>query len=223
MQPHRRQPTRLLSPGILQARELEWAAISFSNGGQGTPETGGPWSWPHSLGSRALGRVQQPGWGVKRIPTPGPVTGCSRGGRLRRTQTRVQQPNLLWLVSLQDRPRGERLGNRDRAGRVTRELMRTEPAKGARVLGGAEGMPGASGGQLPTVTLASESLRAQGTACRGPMGAPWGTAPSVGMWVPLGGQPTCGGTLGNSPPVGMWVPLGEQPPCGYVGDRKSVV
>ena len=29
--PHRRQPTRLPHPGILQARILEWVAISFSN------------------------------------------------------------------------------------------------------------------------------------------------------------------------------------------------
>ena len=29
--PHRRQPTRLPIPGILQARTLEWVAISFSN------------------------------------------------------------------------------------------------------------------------------------------------------------------------------------------------
>ena len=29
--PHRRQPTRLPAPGILQARTLEWVAISFSN------------------------------------------------------------------------------------------------------------------------------------------------------------------------------------------------
>ena len=31
VRPHRRQPTRLPVPGILQARTLEWAAISFSN------------------------------------------------------------------------------------------------------------------------------------------------------------------------------------------------
>ena len=31
MRPHRRQPTRLPIPGILQARTLEWVAISFSN------------------------------------------------------------------------------------------------------------------------------------------------------------------------------------------------
>ena len=31
MWPHRRQPTRLPVPGILQARTVEWVAISFSN------------------------------------------------------------------------------------------------------------------------------------------------------------------------------------------------
>ena len=31
VRPHRRQPTRLPFPGILQARTLEWVAISFSN------------------------------------------------------------------------------------------------------------------------------------------------------------------------------------------------
>ena len=31
MRPHRRQPTRLPRTGILQARTLEWVAISFSN------------------------------------------------------------------------------------------------------------------------------------------------------------------------------------------------
>ena len=31
VRPHRRKPTRLLCPGILQARTLEWVAISFSN------------------------------------------------------------------------------------------------------------------------------------------------------------------------------------------------
>ena len=29
VRPHRRQPTRLPVPGILQARALEWAAVSF--------------------------------------------------------------------------------------------------------------------------------------------------------------------------------------------------
>ena len=31
VRPQRRQPTRLPLPGILQARTLEWVAISFSN------------------------------------------------------------------------------------------------------------------------------------------------------------------------------------------------
>jgi len=31
VRPHRQQPTRLPIPGILQARTLEWVAISFSN------------------------------------------------------------------------------------------------------------------------------------------------------------------------------------------------
>ena len=31
VRPHRRQPTRLPVPGILQARTPEWVAISFSN------------------------------------------------------------------------------------------------------------------------------------------------------------------------------------------------
>ena len=31
VQPHRWQPTRLTVPGILQARTLEWVAISFSS------------------------------------------------------------------------------------------------------------------------------------------------------------------------------------------------
>ena len=31
VQPHRRQAIRLPVPGILQARTLEWVAISFSN------------------------------------------------------------------------------------------------------------------------------------------------------------------------------------------------
>ena len=35
VRPHRRQPTRLSVPGILQARTLEWVAISFSNAWKG--------------------------------------------------------------------------------------------------------------------------------------------------------------------------------------------
>ena len=49
--PHRRQPTRLLRPGILQAKTLEWAAISFSNA----------WKWDVKV--KSLSRVRL-------LPTP---------------------------------------------------------------------------------------------------------------------------------------------------------
>ena len=44
--PHRRQPTRLSIPGILQARTLEWVAISFSNA----------WKWKVKV--KSLSHVQ---------------------------------------------------------------------------------------------------------------------------------------------------------------------
>ena len=43
--PHRRQPTRLPVPGILQTRTLEWVAISFSNA----------WKWKAKV--KSLSRV----------------------------------------------------------------------------------------------------------------------------------------------------------------------
>ena len=45
VRPHRRQPIRLPVPGILQARTLEWVAISFSNA----------WKWKVKV--KSLGRV----------------------------------------------------------------------------------------------------------------------------------------------------------------------
>ena len=45
LRPHRRQPTRLPLPGILQARTLEWAATSFSNA----------WKWKVKV--KSLSRV----------------------------------------------------------------------------------------------------------------------------------------------------------------------
>ena len=45
VRPHRWQPTRLPVPGILQARTLEWVAISFSNA----------WKW--KVKGKSLGRV----------------------------------------------------------------------------------------------------------------------------------------------------------------------
>ena len=46
VRPHRRQPTRLPCPGILQARTLEWVAISFSNA----------WKWKVKV--KSLSRVR---------------------------------------------------------------------------------------------------------------------------------------------------------------------
>ena len=46
VRPHRRQPTRLSIPGILQARTLEWVAISFSNA----------WKW--KVKGKSLSRVR---------------------------------------------------------------------------------------------------------------------------------------------------------------------
>ena len=45
LRPHRQQPTRLPVPGILQARTLEWVAISFSNA----------WKWKVKV--KSLSRV----------------------------------------------------------------------------------------------------------------------------------------------------------------------
>ena len=46
LRPHRRQPTRLPVPGILQARTLEWVAISFSN------------AWKRKVKVKSLSRVR---------------------------------------------------------------------------------------------------------------------------------------------------------------------
>ena len=46
VRPHRRQPTRPPIPGILQARTLEWVAISFSNA----------WKWKVKV--KSLNRVR---------------------------------------------------------------------------------------------------------------------------------------------------------------------
>ena len=46
VQPHKRQPTSLPIPGILQARTLEWVAISFSSA----------WKWKVKV--KSLSHVQ---------------------------------------------------------------------------------------------------------------------------------------------------------------------
>ena len=50
--PHRRQPTRSPVPGILQARTLEWVAISFSNA----------WKWKVKVKSLSHARLLATPW-----------------------------------------------------------------------------------------------------------------------------------------------------------------
>ena len=52
VQPHRRQPTGLPRPGILQARTLEWVAISFFNS----------WKWKVKVKSLSLVRLFTTPW-----------------------------------------------------------------------------------------------------------------------------------------------------------------
>ena len=52
VRPHRRQPTRLPVPGILQARTLEWAATSFSNA----------WKWKVKVKSLSCVRLWATPW-----------------------------------------------------------------------------------------------------------------------------------------------------------------
>ena len=52
VRPHRRQPTRLPAPGILQARTLEWVAISFSNA----------WKWKVKVKSLSSARLLATPW-----------------------------------------------------------------------------------------------------------------------------------------------------------------
>ena len=49
---HRRQPTRLPAPGILQARTLEWVAISFPNA----------WKWKVKVKSLSRARLPATPW-----------------------------------------------------------------------------------------------------------------------------------------------------------------
>ena len=52
VRPHRRQPTRLPIPGILQARTLEWVAISFSSA----------WKWKVKVKSLSCVRLLANPW-----------------------------------------------------------------------------------------------------------------------------------------------------------------
>ena len=66
VRPHRWQPTRLPRPWILQARTLEWAAISFSNA----------WKWNVKVKSLSCVRSSATPWtAVHQVP---PSLGFSR-------------------------------------------------------------------------------------------------------------------------------------------------
>ena len=64
--PHRRKPTRLPVPGILQARILEWVAISFSNA----------WKWKVKVKSLSSVRLFATPWTAAHQAPPS--TGLSR-------------------------------------------------------------------------------------------------------------------------------------------------
>ena len=68
VRPHRRQPTRLLVPGILQARTLEWVAMSFSSA----------WKWKVKAKSPSRVRLLATPW-TTAYQAP-PSMGFSRQG-----------------------------------------------------------------------------------------------------------------------------------------------
>ena len=78
--PHRRQPTRLPVPGILQARALEWVAISFPSAWKWKVRVKSlsrvrllvtPWTAAHQA-PPSLGFPRQEHWSG--VPLPSPVT-----------------------------------------------------------------------------------------------------------------------------------------------------
>ena len=70
VRPHRRQPTSSPMPGILQARTLEWAAISFSN----------TWKWKVKVKSLSRVRLYRPhGLQPTRLLRPWDFLGKSTG------------------------------------------------------------------------------------------------------------------------------------------------
>ena len=107
--PHRQPPTRLPVPGILQARTVEWVAISFSNA----------WKWKVKVKSLSRVRPQRPhGLQPSRLlhpwdfPGRSPGVGCtpvttivwpqvnSREGTQLHPSTENRIKDLLSMVSL---------------------------------------------------------------------------------------------------------------------------
>ena len=78
MRPHRWQPTRILRPWILQARTLEWVAISFSNAWKWTVKVKSlshiqllvtPWTAAHQA-PPSMGFARQEYWSGLPLPSP---------------------------------------------------------------------------------------------------------------------------------------------------------
>ena len=78
VRPHRRQPTRLPVPGILQARTLEWVAISFSNAWKWKVKVktlshvqlfATPWTAAHQA-PPSMGFPRQEYWSGVPLPSP---------------------------------------------------------------------------------------------------------------------------------------------------------
>ena len=78
VRPHRRQPTKLPVPGILQARTLEWVAISFSNA----------WKWKVKVKSLSHVRLLATPW------TTGYQAPPSMGFSRQKYWSRVPLPSL---------------------------------------------------------------------------------------------------------------------------------
>ena len=85
--PHRWQPTRLLIPGILQARILEWVSISFPNA----------WKWKVKVKSLSRARLLATPWTVA-YQAP-PFMGFSRQECWSRLP--LPSPMLCYAKSLQ--------------------------------------------------------------------------------------------------------------------------
>ena len=75
VRPHRQQPTRLPVPGILQARTLEWVAISFSNAWKWKVKVKSlrllatPWTAAHQA-PPSMGFSRQEYWSGVPLPSP---------------------------------------------------------------------------------------------------------------------------------------------------------
>ena len=91
VRPHRQQPNRLPAPGILQARTLEWVAISFSNA----------WKWKVKVKSLSCVRILatnglQPTRLLRPWDFPGKSTGVGCHCLLRLKDLEARNPTSRW-------------------------------------------------------------------------------------------------------------------------------